>query len=138
MNNFDFIDDCNIKNCECGFIQKNLIQCENCIELYCKNCIENDTKVCLFCYDQLAALDCVKVFLQSNYPILETLKNELLKFNKYKNILDELLLIINTVEGGNSIKKNNSIYNYCTDSVEIYKLIDIYYYKLLKIMKENI
>ena len=127
-----------IINCNCGCVPNKFYECQNCIDHFCKRCMGKDDKLCLFCYEQKSSLNSVKTFLDNNYIILDTLRFDIFKYHKYKDILDELTLIINTIENGNSIRINNNIYNYYTDSVEIYKLIDVYYYKLMKIIKENI
>ena len=127
-----------IINCDCGYIPSKFYECHNCIDHFCQRCMKIDKNLCLFCYEQKKALDSVKTFLDNNYIILDRLRLQVFKYNKYKDVLYELTLIINTVQSRNSIRINNNIYNYCTNSVEIYKLIDVYYYKLMKIMKENI
>ena len=76
--------------------------------------------------------------LEKNYTILDTLRYQVFKYHKYKEVLNELFLIINTIQSGNSIEINNEIFNYYTCSTEIYKLIDVYYLKLMYIIKENI
>lgn len=124
-----------ILNCDCGYIPNTFYECNNCIEQYCKNCMKNNENICLFCYEQKKALNSVKVFLNKNYQILQILTPQIFKFHKYKDLLEELSFIIQTIENGNSIELNNNIYNYCMEPEEIYELINLYDYKLLDIMQ---
>ena len=127
-----------IINCNCGCIPTKFYECHNCIDKFCKTCMNNNEDLCLFCNEQKIALDCLINFLEKNYTILDTLIYQVFKYHKYKEVLNELFLIINTIQNGNSIEINNEIFNYYTCSTEIYKLINVYYLKLMYIIKENI
>tara|TARA_B110000483_G_scaffold239591_1_gene318388 strand:+ start:2605 stop:3012 length:408 start_codon:yes stop_codon:yes gene_type:complete len=109
----------------------------------CSNCYDstfNEHKIsgnCNLCIEHIKSVNKLFTFIENNINIIQKIYDDRQKYIRYKEELELLRTIYNTIITGDSIEINNEIFNYLTDAKYIYQLIDSSTINLYNILYTN-